>query len=461
MSLFGSRVLLRQSRSWLHHSQHREIVTKVSSIFRPTYSASKESNVTSKEIASKSQQLLVELGFIRAQSPGTFCILPLAQRILYKIENIIDAELRKIGCQKLHLASLAPSSLWNKTGRLKSMDEELFKLKDRHDQNYILSPTHEEAITHLLGTAGHISHKQLPLMLYQISTKFRDEMKPRSGLLRAREFLMKDLYTFDASLEDAEKTYHLVRDAYEKIFNNLQVPFVKVQGDSGLMGGSRSEEFHFLSDAGEDELLLCPGCGKGVNSEVGFTESKCPGLGKCEPVAKKGIEVGHCFILGTRYSEPLKAHYVTKDGKTTPFVMGCHGLGISRILAAAAECLSTPEELRWPLSIAPFKVCIIPPKDGSKEADAAVLAEKLGNSLSCLQGVADEVLVDDRTSLTIGRRCKEASRYGYPFVIVAGRTAACVNPTFEVFLTASGEKKVLSFEQTVDFVKDQCSNSLK
>ncbi|XP_059473810.1 probable proline--tRNA ligase, mitochondrial [Neocloeon triangulifer] len=451
------RPLVQRHRGRLHQPSCRPFVTKVSSIFKPSTLLKETVARSSKDVHSVSQQLLLELGFIRPSAPGTFCVLPLAQRSLQKIVNIIDTELSKIGCQKLSLPALAPAGLWEKSGRLKTMEAELFKVRDRHGQRYVLSPTHEEVVADLLASTGHISHRQLPLKLYQVSTKFRDEMKPRSGLLRAREFLMKDLYTFDASLDEADKSYQLVRHAYQGIFDALHVPYVAVDGDSGSMGGLRSEEFHFLAEVGEDHLSICSGCGRGVNAELKVESRECPALGKCEFVQKRGIEVGHCFVLGTRYSEPLKAVFTNNEGKNEPMVMGCHGLGVSRILAAAAECLSTPEELRLPLSIAPYKVCIIPPKEGSKEADASELAQKLGNALSSIQGLEGEVVEDDRTALTIGRRCKDASRLGYPVIVVAGRTAACATPTFELFLTAgSGEKKVLSFEQTVELIKDTC-----
>ncbi|CAJ0759867.1 17417_t:CDS:2 [Entrophospora sp. SA101] len=322
----------------------------------------------------ESYRLMTRAGFIRQSSSGIYTLLPLALRSLEKIERIIDIELENIGAQKLSLPILLSSNGWKKTRRWESSGEELFRLKDRKKSEFCLAPTHEEEITQLI--ANEItSYRQLPLRLYQIGRKYRDEMRPRLGLLRGREFIMKDLYTFDTTEELALQTYQEVILAYKKIFEKIGIPFSIAKADS-------------------DFILSCSKCGYNENVDINnnFKEkiNMLPNIhhgdyhntsigGGC-PVCAKGdennfvpltvhraIEVGHSFFLGTKYSEPLKATFAPQNpkvpGELLPIQMGCYGLGTSRMLAAIIESSHDKNGIIWPISVAPYRVCIIPGSD--------------------------------------------------------------------------------------------------
>lgn len=339
-----------------------------------------------------------------------------------------------IGGQKLSLPIITCTTLWKKSGRLEDGISEFFITKDRHGKEHLLSPTHEESITSLLAMSAPISYKQLPLLLYQIGPKFRDELKARFGMLRAKEFIMKDLYSFDKDFESAEQTYHKVNQAYLSLFEKLQVPYVKVLAAAGIMGGSISHEYHFLSQIGEDRILKCKGCGSTFNEEFLETSNNCQQCKSTDFEEGKGMEIGHTFLLGDKYSKPLGATYLTTKGKPANMIMGCYGIGVTRMVAASLECLSTENELRWPTLLAPYDVCIILPKEGSKEEEAGRRIHfELENRLS---GVfpEKEILVDDRNSMTIGKRLMDAKKMGYPVVIVVGAKSADDVPTVEFHL---------------------------
>ena len=295
----------------------------------------------------------------------------------------------------------------------------------------IRKPVAFQAITNLVASDGVIPLKSLPIRMYQISNKFRDEMRTKSGLIRSKEFIMKDLYTFDVDVEHAKKTYESVREAYKKIFDTLQIPYVSVLGDTGSIGGSLSHEYHFLSEIGQDDLLICQNCERGFNVEVRASSedykcSKCDGLQYTEK--KKGVEVGHTFLLGDKYSKIFKAKYMPKKGKAQNLQMGCFGLGVSRIMASSLEILSTEENrLRWPIEITPFKVMIIAPKDGSKESVAMDQVFQLYDQLNNSNMFFNDVIIDDRPGITVGKKLRDAKKTGYPWVILFGKD--CIHPT--------------------------------
>ncbi|XP_046386144.1 probable proline--tRNA ligase, mitochondrial isoform X3 [Ischnura elegans] len=344
----------------------------------------------------------------------------------------------------------------SRAGRWHTAGAELYKLKDRHNKDYLLSPTHEEAIAGLIASISPVSHHKLPIRLYQISSKFRDEKKSRFGMLRGREFLMKDLYTFDQSLSAAENTYAEVCQTYDKIFDVIGVPYVKVAADNGIMGGSLSHEYHFLANIGEDLLMFCDTCNYGANKET-FKEETCPSCKGRKMTERNGIEVGHTFVLGSRYSEPLEATFKGIDGKTTPLQMGSYGLGMTRILAAAIETLSPYDEIRWPISLAPYTVCIITPKEGSKEESASQLAYKLYSELNCINSLCGDIIVDDRGSMTIGKRVLEARKSGYPFVIVIGRKSVFADPLFEIINVSKSEQLDLNLKEVLEYFREVSS----
>ncbi|KAK2495457.1 hypothetical protein MC885_002641 [Smutsia gigantea] len=407
----------------------------------------------------RSQRLMLQVGLIHQASPGCYHLLPYAVRAMEKLMRVIDQEMQAIGGQKVNMPSLCSADLWQASNRWDLLGKELLRLQDRHDKEYCLGPTHEEAITALVASQKTLSYRQLPLLLYQVTRKFRDEPRPRFGLLRSREFYMKDMYTFDSSPETAWQTYNLVCDAYSSLFDRLGLQCVKVQADVGSIGGTMSHEFQLPVDIGEDRFALCPSCRFSANVEtLDLSQTNCPA---CQgPLTEtKGIEVGHTFYLGTKYSSIFNAQFINIHGKLALAEMGCYGLGVTRILAAAIEVLSTEDCIRWPGLLAPYQACLIPPKKGSREEVAEELVGHLYDHITeVVPQLRGEVLLDDRTQLTIGNRLKDANKFGYPFVIIAGRKALedpahfevwCQNTSEVVFLTREGVIELLSQVQVV------------
>lgn len=411
------------------------------------------------DLTCKSQRLMLQVGLIYPASSGCYHLLPYTVRAMEKLVRLIDQEMQAIGGQKVNMPSLSPAELWRATNRWDLMGKELLRLRDRHGKEYCLGPTHEEAITALVASQKTLSYKQLPFLLYQVTRKFRDEPRPRFGLLRGREFYMKDMYTFDCSPEAARQTYHLVCGAYDSLFHRLGLRCVKVQADVGSIGGTMSHEFQLPVDVGEDRLAICPSCNFAANMEtLGSAQTNCPA---CQgPLTEtKGIEVGHTFYLGTKYSSIFNSQFTNVHGRPSLAEMGCYGLGVTRILAAAIEVLSTEDCIRWPGLLAPYQVCLIPPKKGSKEEEATELTGHLYDHITeAVPQLRGEVLLDDRTHLTIGNRLKDANKFGYPFVIIVGRRALdnpahfevwCQNTGEVVFLTREGVLELLSQVQVV------------
>ncbi|XP_036825231.1 probable proline--tRNA ligase, mitochondrial [Oncorhynchus mykiss] len=407
------------------------------------------------DMTCKSQRLMQQAGLIHPSNPGCYYYLPATVRSMEKLVRLIDQEMQGIGGQKLDMPSLCSAELWRRSERWDLMGKELFRLRDRHGAEYCLGPTHEEAVTELLASQGTLSYRQLPLLLYQITRKFRDEPKPRFGLLRGREFYMKDMYTFDMSEEAAYRTYESVCQAYTRLFSRLGLCIVQVHADTGNIGGKLSHEFQLLADIGEDRLLVCGSCSFSANVETmepGQTD--CPQCQEGTLVESKGIEVGHTFYLGTKYSCIFNATFNNTQNKPAVTEMGCFGLGVTRILAAAIEVMSTEEAIRWPALLAPYQVCVLPPKRGSKVDEVAGLAEELALSLGeALPRLRGEVVLDDRTQMTIGKRLKDASRLGYPYVVVVGQKAAEETPRFEVICQQTGETTFLSRDGLVDLLR--------
>uniref|UniRef100_A0A182U533 Probable proline--tRNA ligase, mitochondrial n=1 Tax=Anopheles melas TaxID=34690 RepID=A0A182U533_9DIPT len=432
---------------------------RVSKLFQPALIIPKNATIKSQDITSKSQRLMLEHGLIRQAGNGTFYLLPLLQRSLQKAVDLIDRHMEAVGAQKMVLPLLTSAELWKKSGRLGATEAgtptELLQTTDRHGKVQILGPTHEESITSLLAAIAPVTYRQFPLRLYQISTKFRDEMKPRFGLMRAKEFLMKDLYTFDVDRARCQETYDSVNEAYGRLFREIGVPFVKVAGDCGTMGGSLSHEYHFPSEVGEDELIRCTRCGMHTNAELlPALRERCK---SCETGSETferqaGIEVAHAFILEDRYTKALGATCLAANGKPVPLQMGCYGIGVTRLLAASIEVLSSEKEIRWPVALAPYRVCIITPKAGSKEeAQAAPWVGKLHDDLQSLANCAGDVIVDDRTQLTIGKRLLDARKMGYPVIVVVGAKAAS-EEKLELHDVAAGTEVSLPYSDTLSAV---------
>ncbi|MBI4356664.1 MAG: proline--tRNA ligase [Gammaproteobacteria bacterium] len=310
-----------------------------------------------------SHQLMLRAGLVRKLASGLYTWLPLGLRVLRNVEACVREEMNRIGAQEILMPTVQPAELWKESGRWDKFGPELLRFQDRNKHEFCLGPTHEEVITDLARRELR-SHKQLPIILYQIQTKFRDEIRPRFGVMRAREFLMKDAYSFHLTKECLSNTYQAMRGAYQTIFTRLGLQFRMVKADSGTMGGNLSHEFHVLANSGEDTLIY--------STESDFASNiNCPEVrhlkeGERSPDGEgilsiaKGIEVGHIFQLGTKYSESLKATVLNEKGEAPVLTMGCYGIGISRIVAAAVEQNHDPAGIIWGDALAPFQVIIVP-----------------------------------------------------------------------------------------------------
>jgi len=364
-----------------------------------------------------SHKLMLRAGLIRKLSPGIYCYLPLALRVLRKIEKIVREEMEKTGAQELLLPALQPSELWEETGRWQKYGKELMRLRDRHDHDFCLGPTHEEVITDLVRKEVR-SYRQLPITLYQIQTKFRDEIRPRFGIMRGREFIMKDAYSFDANIEGAKLNYQKMYDAYHAIFSRVGLRFRAVEADNGMIGGSQSHEFMVLTETGEEAIVSCTSCLYAANiekTEVGHQTvgDPCP---RCDQplTMDRGIEVGHVFLLGTKYSKEMKALFLNERGEEQFFEMGCYGIGVSRIIAAAIEQNHDEKGIIWQMSIAPYVVHIVPVQDKSEKVMTA--AKQIYTDL--IEKWVD-VLLDDRAERP-GVKFNDADLLGAPYQIVIG-----------------------------------------
>ena len=367
------------------------------------------------EIAS--HKILLKGGYVKQHAAGVYTYLPLAYKAIKKIEKIVREELDKIGCSELLMPALQSKDLWVESGRWEKYGPELMRLKDRHERDFCLGPTHEEVITDVVRDSVS-SYKKLPLALYQIQSKFRDEFRPRFGLMRGREFIMKDLYTFSTCKEDLDEWYLKVRGAYCNIFDRLNLKYRVVSADSGQIGGKSSEEFMVLCEIGEDTICYSSEGEFASNIELQDYEDGTPSPdGKGVICHAKGIEVGHIFKLGTKYSEPMGLNFVDADNTKKPVIMGCYGIGISRVLMAVLEQNNVDLKVVWPDEVAPFKVQVIPMD--KKGSDGYNLAFEIHDALEANNV---EVLIDDRQE-SPGVKFNDADLIGAKYRIVVGRKA--------------------------------------
>ena len=370
-----------------------------------------------------SHQLMLRSGMIRKVTSGIYTWLPLGLRVLRKIENIVREEMNDAGAQEVLMPMVQPKDLWEETERWKKMGPELLRIKDRHEREFCLGPTHEEVITDLIRN-NIKSYKELPLNLYQIQTKFRDEIRPRYGVMRGREFLMKDSYSFDINQDQLNESYLLMKETYKKIIDRIGLRFKIVKADSGAIGGDTSEEFHVLAENGEDTIAVSNSSDFAINTELllGDGEDLESLQGKPSPDGegiieiKKGIEVGHIFQLGRIYTQAMRANVLDQEGKATDLFMGCYGIGVSRLVAAAIEQNNDEKGIIWPEAIAPFEVNIVA-IGFEKDQKIAKAAIDLYNKLSSM---GYEVILDDRKD-GYGTKMKDAELIGVPINIVVGK----------------------------------------
>jgi prolyl-tRNA synthetase len=539
-----------------------------------------------------SHQLMLRAGLITPFAAGLYSFSPVGWRVIQRIEAILRSEMDGMGAQEVHLPALNPIEMWEQTGRADSMGQTLFRLSDRKERGFVLGPTHEEGMS-LLASRNIQSYRDLPVTLYQIQTKFRDEARPRGGLLRLREFTMKDAYSFDTGWEALDVSYQLAFDAYTRIFARAGVPVIPVAADSGAIGGKDSQEFIYLTDEGEDEILLCSGCGYAANGEkadfrrpppiasepkplekvatpgqktiddlvtflhVDASQTnkavffrvdgkpvfvsirgdldvnevklknalkakdvdpldaalvKSAGLvaGSAGPVGlegvrivadistteapnlvaganeddfhylntnygrdwtadvvadialaragdacancgtpletRRGIEMGHVFKLGTMYSDAIGVNYLDESGERRPVVMGCYGIGVERMLAAAIEANHDGNGIIWPPEIAPYDVHIV-----ALSLDQAPVAAALAELESALAAAHLSVLIDDRDD-SAGIKFKDADLLGVPLRITVSPRALDKGGV-EVRPRRTGEVEVLPIDAIAERAK--------
>ncbi len=545
---------------------------------------------------------LIRGGFIQGVGSGLYNFLPLGKRVLDRVRNVVKEELDLVGCQEASLGFVTPASLWIESGRFEKYGKELLRFKDRKDNDFVLGPTHEEMMVNLVKQTVK-SYKALPLNLYQINLKFRDEIRPRFGLMRGREFLMKDGYSFHVNEDDMRREFALMEETYKRIFSRLGLEFRVVEADSGAIGGSGSKEFMVLADSGEDTIVVCEKCAYGANIEAAvrapkgcvvappeaqfapfytpdsttiddlsaffkvdpyylvktvakralFDEGKSKivlfalrgseelqevkacnavnanelvdispeelasagliagfmgpievpagveivldvmlrdadhlicgankrdyhfvgvslkgygaiykeitavqdgdGCAHCNGTLRytKGIEVGHIFQLGTRYSEPLKAEFLDENGKSKPFVMGTYGIGVSRLLAAIIEQHHDENGCIWTKESAPFAVVIV--ISNTKDEEQLALAQKCYEALRT-KGIS--VLLDDRNE-RFGFKMKDFELIGIPLAVVIGKNIA--EGSVELIQREGLAKSIVAIGQMIDEVVQRCCSS--
>lgn len=366
---------------------------------------------------SKNAKLLIQAGFIDKLQAGVYTYLPLGFKVLKNIENIIRDEMVKAGGQELLLPSLHPKENWEKTGRWETMDD-LYKMKDTSGKENALGPTHEEIVVPL-AKQFISSYRDLPVAVFQIQNKFRMELRAKSGILRGREFFMKDLYSFHKDEEDLKRYYEIMKKAYKAIFE--RVGLGKMTYLTFASGGSFSKyshEFQTVTPAGEDTIYLCEKCNIGINKEIISEQNVCPECGGKQFKQETSIEVGNIFELKTKFSDPFSLTFKNEEGKDEPVLMGCYGIGLGRVMGAIVEALSDDKGIVWPVSVAPFQVHLL--QLGSEE-NVKNATEKLYNEL---QKNNIDVLYDDRDG-SAGEKFADADLIGIPYrVVVSGKTLA-------------------------------------
>ncbi|MCI7223642.1 proline--tRNA ligase [Fusobacterium sp.] len=551
---------------------------------------------TPKEAEVISHILMLRAGMIKKLASGIYSYLPLGYKALKKVENIVREEMDRAGALEVHMPVIQPAELWQESGRWSVMGPEMFRLKDRHERDFVLGPTHEEVITDIVRS-DISSYKALSVNLYQIQTKFRDERRPRFGLMRGREFLMKDAYSFHTSQESLDEEFENMRETYSRIFTRCGLKFRPVEADSGAIGGNGSQEFHVLAESGEDEIIYSDGCDYAANIETATSKLVNPPkeeekeielvhtpdsptieklaeflnipltrtvkallykdlgtdefymvlirgdfdvneiklknainavaveMAKDEEIenlglikgyigpyklandkikivadlsvielsnhvtgahqkdyhfvnvnygrdykadiikdirtvkvgetcpksdgklhSARGIECGHVFKLGTKYSEALKATYLDKDGKTQTMIMGCYGIGVSRTMAAAIEQNYDENGIIWPVAIAPYVVDIIP-ANVKNEAQTS-LAESIYQKLKA-ENI--DVMLDDRDEKP-GFKFKDADLIGFPFKVVVGKRAE--EGIVELKIRKTGETLEISKDEVINKIKE-------
>ncbi len=402
-----------------------------------------------------SHSLMLKSGMIKQAASGIYNWLPLGLKVLKNIENIIRFNMDAAGFIEILMPCVQDGDLWRESGRLDVYGKEMLRFKDRHDHDLLFGPTNEEVITDIVRNSFQ-SYRDLPKVLYQIQWKFRDEIRPRFGVMRGREFLMKDAYSLDVDMESAIKTYNQVFAAYMHIFKDMGLNAIPLAADPGEIGGDLSHEFHVVADTGESLLyydkkfdLLGETLANDIEqlkSLYAATEEKhdpdnCP-VSKSELSVKRGIEIGHIFNFADKYSKPMKAMVNNSKGERVPLQMGSYGIGISRLVAAIIEVSHDDKGIIWPMQVAPFKVSII--NLNIKDEGVSLASENLYNQLRA-KGI--DVLYDD-TGDRPGAKFAVADLIGSPWQIIVG-PKKIANGLVELKHRQSGEVEDFSPEAAI------------
>lgn len=419
-----------------------------------------------------SHQLMIRSGMIKQESAGIYSWLPLGIKVLKNIEKIIREEQVRAGAIEILMPTLQSSDLWNESGRYDGYGEEMLRVIDRHDRTLIYGPTNEEQVTEIFRKYIR-SYKNLPLNLFHIQWKFRDEIRPRFGVMRGREFLMKDSYSFDLDEDSAKKSYYKMFVAYLKTFQRMSLKVIPVSADSGPIGGSLSHEFSVIAPTGESKIF----CDKNlldldinkksysnddeitqtVEDYLSFysaTDEKYnesdfnKNVEKNNQISGRGIEVGHIFSFGDKYSKPMKASVVNIDGKNSNVYMGSYGIGVSRLVATIIECFNDDNGIIWPISVAPFKVNIINLKNNDEEC-----LKKCMEIHDLLENQGIETIFDNRDE-SAGRKFSDADLIGIPFQLIVG-PRELKNGNVELKNRKTDAKEILSFDSAINKIKNK------
>jgi len=399
----------------------------------------------SDEVA-KNAELLIRGGFVHKEMAGVYSYLPLGLRVLKKIENIIREEMDKVGGQEILMSAMQPKENWEKTGRWDNLDV-LYKVTDSNGHEVALGPTHEEIIVPILKNYAS-SFKDFPVAVYQIQNKFRMELRAKSGMLRGREFLMKDMYSFHATSEDFENFYNKIKNVYKTVFERVGIGHLTyLTFASGGTFSKYSHEFQTITSSGEDTIFVDEASGTAFNKEVLSDEVlEQLNLTKEKLVEHRAIEVGNIFDLKTKYSTPFDLSFIDSKGEKHPVLMGCYGIGLSRLLGTVVEVLSDDKGMVWPESIAPFTIHLLALGEEEKVLKEA---QKVYENL-LKAGV--EVLFDDRPDLSAGEKFSEADLLGIPFRAVIS-TRSLAEKGIELKKRTEEKGKIVSEDELIKLLK--------
>lgn len=400
----------------------------------------------SDEVA-KNAQLLIRAGYVHKEMAGSYSYLPLGRRVLENIERIVRDEMDRIGGQEIRMATLHPSEPWKQTGAWDKVDV-LFKINSRTEKEYTIGQSEEEIVAPIVREYVH-SYKDLPVAVYQIGQKYRDELRAKSGIMRGREFSMKDMYSFHETQEDFDRFYAEAKEAYLRVYKRMGLVAKATEASGGSFTEKLSYEFMVLTDAGEDDILYCDACSYCVNVEISkqAESGTCTRCNKGTLARAKASEVGNIFDLGIKYPKDFNFTYKTKEGEDAYPIMGCFGIGITRLMGVIAEALSDERGLVWPVSVAPYRVHLL-----SLAPDELEVASTANLLYDALLDAGIEVLYDERKGVSAGEKFADGDLIGIPLrVVVSKKTLA--EGKFEIKDRKTGVAQFVSKEDLFALLK--------